>query len=41
MTILTIFKFLLLGIVVLMLALSGMALFWLGEFEQALFYYMR
>ena len=32
---------LLLGIVVLMLALSGMALFWLGEFEQALFYYMR
>ena len=32
---------LLLGIVVLMLALSGMALFWLGQFEEALFYFMR
>ena len=30
-----------LGIVVLTLALSGMMLFWLGEFEDALFYYMR
>ena len=32
---------LILGITVLMLALSGMALFWLSEFETALFYYMR